>query len=70
MTDASEGWLDEFDVNWEAVSASVDGSTCCVVVLKYRARLGRRKVGGRTVDGIRTSQIDFLTVLLNIVSVY
>jgi hypothetical protein len=48
---------------------SEGGSTCCVVELKYRARLGRRNVGGNGVDcdGIRMSNMDFLMVLLNIV---
>lgn len=34
--------------------------------LKYRARFGRRNVGGRTADGIRASRMDRLTVLLSI----
>jgi hypothetical protein len=47
----------------------VGGSTCCAVELKYRARYGRRKVGGSADGGILMSKMDFLTVLLNIVRV-
>ena len=55
--------------NW-GVSKSFGGdSTCCAVELKYRARLGRRKVGGKADVEIRMSSKDFLTVLLNILRV-
>ena len=37
--------------------------------LKYRARLGRRNVGGSAEDGIRVSSIDRLIVLLSMVMV-
>ena len=39
---------------------------CCAVELKYRARIGRRKVGGSDDESIRTSNMDFLIVLLSI----
>ena len=45
------------------------GSTCCAVELKYRARYGRRKVGGSADGDILMSKMDFLIVLLNIVRV-
>ena len=35
----------------------VDGSTCCVVVVRYRARRGRRKVGGNAVFEVRVWKI-------------
>lgn len=44
-------------------------STCWGVELKYRARLGRRNVGGSAEDGIRVSSIDRLIVLLSMVMV-
>ena len=56
---------DIFGGNWEVLVVAGD-STCWRVVLKYRARFGRRKVGGRTVDSIRTSKADFRNVLVNI----
>lgn len=52
--------------SWEASNASGGDSTCCAVELKYRARLGRRNVGGSAEDEIRVSRIDLLTVLQNI----
>jgi hypothetical protein len=48
---------------WEGVSIR------CVVELKYRARLGRRKVGGNADTGIRASTMDFLTALLSILRI-
>lgn len=45
------------------------GSTCCEVVLKYRERYGRRKVGGSVDCDILVSKMDFRAVLLNIVGV-
>lgn len=51
----------------EASKLSGGVSTCWVVELKYRARFGRRKVGGSAEDGIRVSKTDFLIVLLSIV---
>ena len=51
---------------WDVLNPSADGSTCCAVELKYRARFGRRKVGGSTTGGIHVSRMDFLKVLLNI----
>lgn len=44
----------------------VGGSTCCSVELKYRAWLGRRKVGGSVEEGTRTSCTARLNALLNI----
>jgi hypothetical protein len=41
-------------------------SMICAVELKYRARLGRRKVGGNADAGNRMSKTDFLIDLLNI----
>lgn len=52
----------------DASTASGGDSTCCAVELKYRARLGRRNVGGNADEGIRMSKMDFLTVLLSILS--
>lgn len=51
----------------EALNPSVGGSTCWAVVLKNRARFGRRKGGGSAEVGILVSKMDFLIVLLNIV---
>jgi hypothetical protein len=45
---------------------SAGDSIICVVELKYRARLGRRKIGGSADTGIRMSKTDFLRDLLNI----
>jgi hypothetical protein len=42
------------------------GSTICAVELKYRARFGRRKVGGNADAGIRMSRMDLRSDLLNI----
>lgn len=50
----------------DASTASGGDSTCCAVELKYRARLGRRNVGGNADEEIRMSKTDFLTVLLSI----
>lgn len=52
--------------NGLALMFSMGDSTCCVVELKKRARLGKRKVGGSVALGIRMSNKDFLIVLLNI----
>ncbi len=41
-------------------------SMICAVELKYRARFGRRNVGGRADTGIRMSRTDFQTDLLSI----
>lgn len=69
-----------FEVGFDAVTASFselegsgvgsgDGSTCCVVELKYLARKGRRKVGGSEELGIRVSRMDFRRVLLIILRI-
>ena len=50
----------------EAPELLVGGSTCCSVELKYRAWLGRRKVGGSVEEGTRTSRTALLNALLNI----
>jgi hypothetical protein len=63
--------------NWDVASgpgmegekSSGGGSTCCAVELKYRARLGRRNVGGSAEDGIRVSRTDRRRLLLSIVRV-
>ena len=68
--DACFKGIEVFDVadgNWEASNPSGGDSTCCAVELKYRARLGRRKVGGSAEDDIRVSRMDLLIVLLSIV---
>ena len=54
------------DGNWEPSSPSAGDSTCCAAELKYRARFGRRKVGGRAEDDIRASTMGLLIALLNI----
>jgi hypothetical protein len=54
---------------WETLMASVGGSTCCEVELKYRARLGRRKVGGSAAGGAGASCTALRSALLNIVTV-
>ena len=59
------GFKDAAD-NGLAWLLSMGDSTCCVVELKNRARLGKRKVGGSVALGIRMSNKDFLIVLLNI----
>jgi hypothetical protein len=41
--------------------------TCCTVVWRYRARDGRRKVGGSAENATFVSRIDFRIVRLNIV---
>jgi hypothetical protein len=41
-------------------------SMICAVELKYRARYGRRNVGGRADTGIRMYKTDFRSDLLNI----
>jgi len=41
-------------------------SIICAVELKYRARFGRRNVGGSVDTGIRMSRMDFRNDLLNI----
>jgi hypothetical protein len=64
----SAGNADAFWGIWDALNPSVDGSTCCGVELKYLARIGRRKIGGRTAEGIRVSSMDFLTVLLSMLA--
>jgi hypothetical protein len=56
-------------VNCDASNPPVGDSTCCAVELKYRARLGRRKVGGNADDGIRTSNIDRRAILHSILRV-
>lgn len=53
--------------NSDASKLSGMDSTCCVVELKYRARLGRRNVGGSADDGIRVSNMGLLIILLSIV---
>jgi hypothetical protein len=53
----------------EGEKLSGGDSTCCGVELKYRARLGRRNVGGSAEDGIRVSRTDRRTLLLSIVRV-
>jgi hypothetical protein len=58
---------DEAGVEGEKLSGG--GSTCCGVELKYRARLGRRNVGGSAEDGIRVSRMDRRRLLLSIVRV-
>lgn len=50
----------------EASNDAAGDSTCCVVVWKYRARFGSRKVGGRAEEGIPVSRRDLLIVLLSI----
>jgi len=54
---------------WARSATEVGGSTCWSVELKKRARLGRRKVGGRAegVPGVRTSCAALRSALLNIV---
>jgi len=47
----------------DASKLSGGDSTCCAVELKYRARLGRRKVGGSAEDGMRMSSRERLAVL-------
>lgn len=66
--DAIEGFSGFTDAadNGLAWLFSMGDSTCCVVELKNRARLGKRKVGGSVALGIRMSNKDFLIVLLNI----
>ena len=65
----SAGWVvpDEVGVTLEALKPSAGGSTCWEVELKYRARYGRRNVGGSADGGILKSKMDLLIVLLNIV---
>lgn len=62
----SEAAGEKFVANRDASRLSGGVSTCCVVELKYRARLGRRKVGGKADTGIFVSSIDRLIVLLSI----
>jgi hypothetical protein len=44
-------------------------SMICAVELKYRARFGRRNVGGSADTGIRMSRMDFRNDLLNILMI-
>lgn len=53
-------------VSWDASNPPAGGSTCWAVELKYRARLGRRKIGGNADDGIPTSNMDRRAVLHSI----
>lgn len=62
----STGFKDAVEDNGVALLFSMGDSTCWVVELKKRARLGRRKVGGSVALGILMSNKDFLIVLLNI----
>lgn len=57
-----------FDDGGTSVSSKLSGddSTICTVELKYRARPGRRKIGGNADAGIRMSTMDFWRDLLNI----
>jgi len=53
--------------NREASRLSGGASTCCAVELKYRARFGRRKVGGNADVDILVSIMDRFIDLLSIV---
>lgn len=66
----TDGFEDALASIWVIVRGGVEGlaggSTCWVVELKYRARHGRRNVGGSVEEGIRVSRTDLLSVLLSI----
>lgn len=70
VEDLTEGFSGSKDATAEGIGLalllSMGGSTCCVVELKNRARLGKRNVGGSVALGIRMSSKDLLIVLLNI----
>jgi len=57
-----------FDVGDASVASNPLGgdSIICAVELKYRTRIGRRKVGGNAEADIRISKTDFLNDLLSI----
>lgn len=54
----------------EASRLSDGVSTCCTVELKYRARFGRRKVGGNADVGILESNMDRRIDLLSILRLW
>ena len=74
-----EGILESFWSVCFGTSVVVDGgrveereggaSMCCAVELKYRARLGRRNVGGSAEVGIRVSRTERRSVLRSVVRV-
>lgn len=66
MLSASIADADGILCNWGASKLSGGDSTCCVVLLKWRARHGRRNAGGSADKGIRVSSMDRLIDLLNI----
>jgi hypothetical protein len=61
------GVIGALEIVFEVLVPSTGGSTCCVVELMNRARLGKRKVGGSVALGVRISNKDLLIVLLNMV---
>ncbi|PQE04089.1 ribosome biogenesis nsa2 protein [Rutstroemia sp. NJR-2017a BVV2] len=59
------GVIGALETVFEVLVPLTGGSTCCAVALMNRARFGRRKVGGSVALGVRMSNKDLLSVLLN-----